>query len=136
MGGFQPPDVVRGSIHFLLRHDLYKEEKPYTIRYTVPEDVPRSNSKHKEYHDIPIEDIRDRISEFSLAENGFMIAKLESAMAYADFAREDRIVDCYLAEVARTLRKTLNARHVQVYEHTVSYCREIRPSDCLLLMMP
>jgi len=128
MGGFQPPDVVRGSIHFLLRHDLYKEEKPYTIRYTVPEDVPRSNSKHKEYHNIPIENIRDRVAKFSLAENGFMIAKLESAMAYADFASEDRIVDCYLAEVASTLRKTLKARHVQVYEHTVSYRQEPGPA--------
>ena len=45
-----------GSIHFLKRLPLYKAEKPYTIRYQLPEDskIPRTNSEHEEVSGIPI----------------------------------------------------------------------------------
>jgi hypothetical protein len=112
-------DTVHGAIHFLTKDKLYKEEKPYTIRYAVPDDVPRSNSKHDEHHNIPITDIRSNLQSFSLAKNGFTVTRLETTLKYDDYAFEDRIVDIYLYEVARVLRDTLKARHVQVYEHTV-----------------
>lgn len=119
MGSLSPPSTVHGAIHFLTRDDLYKEEKPYTIRYSTPDDVPRSNSNHEEVHGIPIEDIRGREAEFSLSKHGFTVTRLDSGMDYADFADPDKVLNVYLQSVARKLREVLNAAHVQVYEHTV-----------------
>lgn len=113
-------DVVRGSIHFLNRDALYDLEKPYTIRYALPDGTPRTNSQHEEHHGLLIQNIRPQLQHFSMESHGFTVVKMESAMMYQDFENEDRIINIYLAEVARKLRETLKARHVQVYEHTVS----------------
>jgi hypothetical protein len=121
MGSLPHHHITQGSIHFLKRDSLYKEEKPYTIRYTTPDDVPRTNSQHEERHGILIEDVRGHLLDFSIAKNGFMITQLDydGGMTYDDFAMHDNIVDLYLPSVARKLREVLNARHVQIYEHTV-----------------
>lgn len=117
--------AAQGSIHFLQRLPLYKEEKPYTIRYTLPEDsqIPRTNSQHEEIHGIPIQDIRGHEGEFTLSQNGFVITRLDGmdGMGYDDFTREDFIIEVYLPAVARKLREILGAKHVQVYEHTVCF---------------
>ena len=120
MAAVSDEDVVRGSIHFLKRDTLYDLEKPYTIRYALPDGTPRTNSQHEERHGLLIRNIRPQLQRFSLESHGFTVVKMESAMTYQDFESEDRIINTYLAEVARKLRETLKARHVQVYEHTVS----------------
>jgi hypothetical protein len=120
MAAVSDEDVVRGSIHFLKRDALYDLEKPYTIRYALPDGTPRTNSQHEERHGLLIRNIRPQLQRFSLESHGFTVVKMESAMTYQDFESEDRIINTYLAEVARKLRETLKARHVQVYEHTVS----------------
>ena len=120
MAAVSDEDVVRGSIHFLKRDALYDLEKPYTIRYALPDGTPRTNSQHEEHHGLLIRNIRPQLRHFSMESHGFTVVKMESAMMYQDFENEDRIINTYLAEVARKLRETLKARHVQVYEHTVS----------------
>jgi hypothetical protein len=120
MAAVSDEDVARGSIHFLKRDALYDLEKPYTIRYALPEGTLRTNSQHEEHHGLLIQNIRPQLQRFSMGSHGFTVVKMESAMMYQDFENEDRIINIYLAEVARKLRETLKARHVQVYEHTVS----------------
>lgn len=122
MGSHQHHPSAQGSIHFLKRDSLYKEEKPYTIRYTTSDDVPRTNSVHEEQHGILIEDVRGHLPDFNIAKNGFMITQFDcdGGMTYDDFTMDDKIVDLYLPSVARKLREVLDARHVQIYEHTVS----------------
>jgi len=120
MAAMSDENVVRGSIHFLKRDALYDLEKPYTIRYALPDSTPRTNSQHEEHHGLLIQNIRPQLQHFSMESHGFTVVKMESAMMYQDFENEDRIINIYLAEVARKLRETLKARHVQVYEHTVS----------------
>lgn len=120
MASVSKEDAVKGSIHFLKHDELYDQEKPYTIRYALPDNIPQTNSQHEERHGILIRNIRPQLENFSLETHGFGVIKMSSAMTYQDFETEDRIIDIYLTEVARKLRETLKARHVQVYEHTVS----------------
>jgi hypothetical protein len=47
------------------------------------------------------------------------VTKHYSSMSYADFEVDDKVVGVYLPSVARKLRETLGASHVQIYEHTV-----------------
>lgn len=127
MGSINGPataSTLSGSIHYLSRLPLYATEKPYTIRYTLPSDSPisRTNAVHEELS-TPVTDIRGRESEFSLAQHGFCVAKHDSGMSYGDFEIDDKVMGVYLPGVARKLREALGARHVQIYEHTVSSLR-------------
>jgi hypothetical protein len=42
-------------------------------------------------------------------------------MKYSDYDDEDKIKAVYLRDVANRLKTLLNAQHVQIFEHTVSY---------------
>ena len=111
---------VQASIHFLAHSEVYRTEKPYSLRYTGEEAVARTNIELDKYDDIPIHDIRGYERRFSLEENGFTISTLSSRMLYQDFADPDKVIRIYLHEIASHLKKLLGARHVQVYEHLVS----------------
>ncbi|KAK5451988.1 hypothetical protein LTS15_007711 [Exophiala xenobiotica] len=112
---------IPASIHFLSRLPIYREEKPYTIRYNLAKDsaVLRTNAYHEEIQNVPITDIRGRESLFTLSEHGFGVIKYEINMTHQDFADEKRVEEVYLPGVARRLRELLDAKHVQVYEHII-----------------
>lgn len=112
---------LQASVHFLARSEVYRSEKPYSLRYTGEELIPRTNIKLDKHDDIRIHDIRGREYEFSLEEHGFMVSKFESRMLYQDFSDPERIIAIYLHEIASHLKIMLGARHVQIYEHLVSY---------------
>ncbi|KAF2737094.1 putative CmcJ-like methyltransferase [Polyplosphaeria fusca] len=111
--------MVRTSMHFLSKNDLYSTTKPYSLRFEPPEGFPRSNITLERHEDLQIEDARPIIDEFSLEKQGFRIINLESKMAYEDFEDDARIVEIYLSEVANALQELLGASHVQIFEHTV-----------------
>ena len=121
---------LKASIYFLVHSDVYRTEKPYSLRYTGEEQLARTNIELDKHDDIPIHDIRGREREFSLEEHGFTISKLRSRMLYRDFSDLEQVIAIYLLEVASHLKTLLGARHVQIYEHLVRYSQ---PSHFALL---
>ncbi|KAF2502334.1 hypothetical protein BU16DRAFT_612011 [Lophium mytilinum] len=118
MPGAVPETDPQTSIYFLKRNDLYHDEKPYSLRFTPPNDFPRSNIV-LEKHDVTIRDIRPRLKDLSFEKNGFTIMSLESKMSYDDYDDEEKLINVYLREVADSLCAFLGAVHVQIFEHTV-----------------
>jgi hypothetical protein len=123
--------MLTTSMHFLAPLDLYRSEKPYSLRFD-PDDsnVPKTNIKLERYDDIAVEDIRGREAEFDLMRDGFTILRLDSAMAYDDFESESKIADIYLKEVADAVKLAVKADFVQIFEHTVS---DLSPPNCTSL---
>ena len=114
---------LQASIHFLAHREVYRTEKPYSLRYTGEENIAQTNIELDKHDDISIHDIRGRESEFSLEKHGFTISKLSSRMLYRNFSDPEQVIAIYLHEVASHLKKLLGARHVQIYEHLVRYCQ-------------
>ena len=112
---------LHASIHFLAHREVYRIEKPYSLRYTGEEQVAQTNIELDKHDNIPIHDIRGREREFSLEKHGFTISKLSSRMLYRDFSDPEQVIAIYLHEIASHLKKLLGARHVQIYEHLVRY---------------
>ncbi len=112
---------LKASIHFLAHNELYRTEKPYSLRYMGEEQVAQTNIELDKHDDIPIHDIRGWEREFSLQKQGFTISRLSSRMQYRDYSDPGQVIAIYLHEVASHLKKLLGARHVQIYEHLVRY---------------
>lgn len=113
--------------HFLKRDALYEEEKPYSLRYTPPDGFPRSNIT-LERHEIAVHDIRPVIHERTFKKDGCAVMNLDSQMKYEDWDDEIKIKGVYLAEVADSLCKALDACNVQIFEHTVRLSIVFRPT--------
>ncbi len=112
-------NTVITSMYFLQPQQLYRAEKPYSLRFVPPEGFPRSNIALEKHNDVEIRDIRPRVGELSFSKHGFKIMPVHSKMTYDDFDDEEKIVDTYLREVADALRDELGAKHVHIFEHTV-----------------
>ena len=110
-------ESVLTTTHFLKRDELYETEKPYSLRFTPPEGVPRANIK-LERHDIDIHDMRN-VRTLSFSEDGVAILQMESKMTYANYDIDTVVKDVFLKEVADLLKAFLGAQHVQIFEHTV-----------------
>ena len=57
---------LRASIHFLAHREVYRTERPYSLRYTGEEKIAQTNIELDKHDDIPIHDIRGREREYSL----------------------------------------------------------------------
>lgn len=113
------PDV-NSSIFFLAKDDVYKKEKPYTLRYPSEDELPQTNFKLEKHDNITIHDLRGQESSFSYEKNGFTIMNLDSQMAYADFAVREKIRTVFLEEVGAMLQSEFGAAMVQPIEYVVS----------------
>jgi len=122
-------ETLQTSVYFLKRNNLYNEEKPYSLRFTPPENFPRSNIT-LEKHDVTIRNIRPKLKTLSFEKDGLTIMNLESRMSYDDFDNEEKLINIYLREVADSLCAFLGAVHVQIFEHTVC-----RPSGLFMIMI-
>jgi hypothetical protein len=110
--------IVSSDVNFLQRDALYNDEKPYSLRFTPPEEFPRANIK-LERHAISVKDIRNRAEPFTFHDNGFQILPFQSRMQYGDFDDDEIVKQIYLREAANLLRDFLGAQKVQIFEHTV-----------------
>jgi hypothetical protein len=119
MANVASPNVVNTYTHFLQRHPLYEEEKPYSLRFTAPEGFARANIK-LDKHELHVHDVRSRIGELSLEKDGCYLWKLHSKLTYGDFDNDEMVRKSYLPQVADGLCVMLGASKVQVFEHTVS----------------
>lgn len=111
------------SFHFLCRNDLWKREKPYSLKFIPKADFPKNNGQRAQKDGILVEDIRGRESNFSFEKNGFAIMRIDdSRMTYSDFDNPDIINAIYLKQIAHGLQELLGAERVQIF-------------DCLVLFM-
>jgi hypothetical protein len=112
------PDV-QSTIYFLARDDLYKEEKPYSLRYPTEDELPQTNFRLEKHENITIHDLRGRESSFSYKQNGFTVMHLDSQMTYEDFDNQEKIKSVFIREAGEMLRNVLGASIVQPIEHIV-----------------
>ncbi|HEX3864303.1 MAG TPA: CmcJ/NvfI family oxidoreductase [Stellaceae bacterium] len=106
------PQTVTSTLYYLKRG----AEKPARYRIEPPAGVPVWNGID-DPHDVTIEDVRGRESEFTLDRNGFALVKAPTAVR--DFYSPDEIKRTYYPEVERLLRDTLGASRVFVFDHNV-----------------
>ncbi|KAH7380833.1 hypothetical protein BKA64DRAFT_697825 [Cadophora sp. MPI-SDFR-AT-0126] len=109
--------AVQASLYFLARDELFKTEKPYSLRYPPDGNFPQSNIRRDKFS-VTINDIRKGESP-TLDRNGFQVMHMQSAMCYDDFADEEMIKNVYLPELQNALLKELNGRHVHVMDFAV-----------------
>lgn len=109
-------NTIRTTTH-LEQDDLYKTEKPYSLRFTPPEEFPHQNTRLEE-HDIEFQDVRE-YRPLSFEKEGSIVISIQSQMEYDDFDDDEKVKDRYLKEVANILRQFLGASKVQVFDHRV-----------------
>ena len=109
---------VNATLSFLADDDLYLTERPYSLKFEAPVGLRRSNIL-VEKHQQTIQDVRCLNKSLTLDENGFVLVRLDTEMAYEDFEEEDSVRSIYLVEVAEMLQKLVGASRVQVFEYVV-----------------
>lgn len=122
----QAQNTIRTKAHFLARDDLYKTEKPYSLRFSPPAGFPRQSTKLEE-HDIIARDART-LGPLDFTVEGCTVLDIQSSMSYEDYNNTDQIHKIYLNEVAIRLRKFFNASKVQIFEHRVRKRHENFPT--------
>ncbi len=121
------PINVHSPLYYLARDELWKTETPYSLRFKPPEDFPKSNGSNIKIDDILIEDIRGREQQFGLENTGFQILHLDPPMSYEDFKIPDKVHTTYLKYVAHTLKSTLQADRIQIFDY------QVNGWDCVLM---
>lgn len=109
---------IIGSISFISKDELYQREKPYSLKFTPPAGLPKSNVRGHT-HDQILEDIRSREDQFNIEKNGFALVSLPEALTYEDFDDESKVQHVYLPQIAQLLQDMLGASRVQIFEHLV-----------------
>jgi len=122
----QGQNTIRTKAHFLAKDDLYKTEKPYSLRFPPPAGFPRQSTKLEE-HDIIVRDARST-GTLNFTVEGCTVLDIQTSMSYEDYNNEDRICKIYLNEVATRLRKFFDASKVQIFEHRVRKRHENFPT--------
>ena len=73
---------------------------------------PRTNFVGTVAHKTTFHDMRSASDPLSLDRTGFQVASLKTALAYADFAHDERIEGVYYDEVKAMLRHELGAERI------------------------
>jgi hypothetical protein len=120
IGYVNTENMLRTSMNFLLRDNLYQTEKPYLCLFETPAGFSKTNIRLSKRKDLIIKDIRGLESRFSLRSHGFAIMCMTSKLSYDDFGDNSKIKNQYLSEVAERLRCFCGASRVQIFEHVVS----------------
>ena len=107
------------SICFLPRLELYKSEKPYSIRYEPHGDVPQTNMNPEAVDNIPIKDLRPCKDKLKFQEDGFIVKELKSELRYEDYDSPDAVSETYVGEVAEMLREVTGSKNVAILEYLV-----------------
>ena len=119
------PQDVYASLYFIARDPLYRDEKPYVLKYTA-ETTPISNYITKRVDNVLIRDFRGIEDTLTFENNGFAVLDMDSAMAYEDFQDEQKILEVYFNEVANLLLEYTRGVSVHVFDFLVRI--ETRPS--------
>lgn len=93
---------------------------PFNYIETPPPGLPQRNFG-EDSHEITLQDIRGRESEFDMNERGFgVLQNVSSGMQNADFNHDEKIEKTYYPEVeSLLLDKVPGAKRVFIFDHTV-----------------
>jgi hypothetical protein len=115
-------EIPRGSVEANL--EFYQppadDSSPFNYVEEPPEGQPQRNYSD-DRHQVLIEDIRGRESEFNLDRNAFQTIKhVSTASNYSTFDSEAAIKEVYYPEVEQLLLKNVPGAHkVIIFDHTI-----------------
>lgn len=110
---------VHATLGFLPDDELFRHERPYSLKFEAPEGLRRTNIQ-AEYREHVIEDTRGHEDEFNIDKNGFALVPFPTKMTYEDFKNEDKILAVYMPEVAGVIQRLVGAFRVQIFEYVAS----------------
>ena len=113
------PSDVTSELVFLQRDPIHETEKPYKLQYDPGNGLPRKNCVDELREGIVIHDIRGKEHEFTLEQNGFCMAKLESKLRPEDFDDDSNVKKVYYSELKLLLETKFKASRVEILEHGV-----------------
>jgi len=105
-------EVVNAQLNYLVN----ATPKPVNYTYDPPTGVPRSSGKHVA-QDVAIRNARELLDELSLDNNGFVLAKHETAVK--DFYDSGEVKSVYYPEVERLLKRITSVERVVIFDHIV-----------------
>lgn len=110
--------VVEANMYFLSRDEKYREEKPYTLRYSTDVGFPQTNIERTEYA-IKFHDMRTE-PDLDYGRCGFQVANLHSQMKYEDYDNIEMIESIHQPEVAQCVKQAMKASSAEVLDYVVS----------------
>lgn len=105
-------------MYFLSRDEKYREEKPYTLRYSTGDGFPQTNIERTEYS-IKFHDMRTK-ADLLYSRCGFRVASLQSQMQYEDYDDVEKIESTHQPEVAECVKQAMKASSAEVLDYVVS----------------
>jgi hypothetical protein len=111
--------AVEANMYFLSRDEKYREEKPYTLRYSTDDGFPQTNIERTEYS-IKFYDMRTE-TDLAYSRCGFRVAKLQSQMQYEDYDDVKKIESIHQPEVAECVKQAMKASSVEILDYVVSH---------------
>jgi hypothetical protein len=110
---------IQTSAYFLDRSERWLSEKPFHLDYAPEAPAVKSNVSVGR-QDIIITDIRGQEEDYTFVKNGFSILRFDCSMSPEDFADDIKVKQIYLRDVAESVKTTLGASRVQIYDYIVS----------------
>ncbi len=111
--------AVVGNMYFLSRDEKYREEKPYTLRYSTEDGFPQTNIERTEYS-IKFHNMRTE-PDLVYSQCGFLVANLQSKMKYDDYDDVGKVESIHQPEVAECVKQAMNASSAEVLDYVVSH---------------
>ena len=87
----------------------------------APPDFPKSNIDMEKIPKLQLRDLRQRLADVSLPNNGFTLVDLKSRLSYTEFGDEEKVKTIFLAEASEKLKAVFGATRVQIFEHLVCH---------------
>jgi hypothetical protein len=115
----QNDTAVEANMYFLSRDEKYREEKPYTLRYSTEDGFPQTNIERTEYS-IKFHDMRME-ADLIYSRCGFRVANLRSQMQYEDYDDVEKIESVHQPEVAECVKQAMKASSVEILDYVVSH---------------
>ncbi|KAI1276950.1 hypothetical protein F5Y07DRAFT_388773 [Xylaria sp. FL0933] len=106
------------SLRFLKPNPRFRFEKPFNVMFPgpLPNNAPKTNQEW-ETHEVPIYDVRERRSEFTMEKNGFAwIDAPSKAMQNAELDSET-FMKLYVDETVELLETTFQPDRIVCYDY-------------------
>jgi len=107
---------LESELGFLSRDTKFDVIKPYSLRFTPPDDFPRHNLSIAKVK-VTIHDAR--LLKPTIEDNGFTITSFPTEMGYIDFNEHTKIEGVYAQELEGHLKTIFEAPHVRIIDYAV-----------------
>lgn len=107
---------INSKLAFLARDPTYDSIKPYSLRFTPPDDSKRHNLII-EQRSLSIHDARQL--KPTIEQHGFTLTSVPTRMTYSDFESISKIESVYAVELEAHLKNFFQAPHVKIIDYAV-----------------